>query len=118
MDIKAIGEVTALGDGIAVLELDDVYEAALLGIEPGMRLDVLYWMHELTPGKRAMLQTYPRGDRTKPLRGVFALRSPMRPNPIGVTTVTVLEVDGPRVRVEGLDAHGGSPIIDIKMARE
>ena len=117
MEIKPIGIVTALGDGNALLEIEPSLEPAFLGVEPGTRLDVLYWMHELDAARRAVLQTHPRGDRSRPVRGVFALRSPMRPNPIGVTTVTVLDIDGASLTVEGLDAHDGSPIIDIKMAR-
>jgi len=117
MEIRPIGRVKRLSDEECELTLDETVREGLLGVEPGMRLDVLYWMHELSEEKRRRLQCHPRGDRSRPLRGVFALRSPMRPNPVGVTTVEVLEVDGTTLRVSGLDAEDGSPVIDLKMAR-
>ena len=60
------------------------------------------------------LQVHPRGDRSRPLRGLFAVRSPRRPNPIGVTTVRVRRVGGNVLEVVGLDALDGSPVLDIK----
>ncbi|MFH1739812.1 MAG: TrmO family methyltransferase, partial [bacterium] len=59
---------------------------------------------------------HPGGDRSRPMRGVFATRSPARPNPIGVTTVRVLDCEENALVVEGLDALDGSPIVDIKIA--
>ena len=59
---------------------------------------------------------HPRGDASRPLTGVFATRSPDRPNPIGLHTVTVVAVDDAVVRVAGLDAVDGTPILDIKPA--
>jgi len=88
----------------------------MLGIEPGMRLQIMFWMHRLTEEHRRILQCHPRGDRSRPKRGVFALRSPMRPNMIGSTEVTVTAVDGRWLEVTGLDALDGSPVVDIKMA--
>ncbi len=113
--LTPIGVVRTLADD-AVLEIDTRYADGLLGIATGDALLVLYWMHELPPAAREVLQAHPRGDRTRPLTGVFALRSPMRPNPIGVTEVQVAAIDGCRVTVRGLDAHDGSPILDVKIA--
>jgi tRNA (Thr-GGU) A37 N-methylase len=62
------------------------------------------------------LSQHPRGDRTRPKRGVFTLRSPRRPNPIGVTVVDLLGVEGNVLRVRGLDACNGTPILDLKLA--
>jgi len=62
----------------------------------------------------ALLQ-HPRGDRSRPRRGVFALHTPYRPNPIGVTVVDLLSVEGNVLRVRGLDALNGTPILDIKL---
>jgi tRNA-Thr(GGU) m(6)t(6)A37 methyltransferase TsaA len=84
---------------------------ALTGISVGDRLELLTWLHL---GDRSTLTTYPRGDTTRPLMGVFATRSPDGPNPIGLHTVTVTAVDGNVVRVEGLEAVDGTPVIDIK----
>ena len=87
------------------------------GIEPGDRLDVLYWMHRLPAEKRRALKVHPQGDERRPLKGVFGLRSPMRPNPIGVSTVTVRRIEKGLLYVDPFDAFDGSPIVDIKAAR-
>jgi len=62
------------------------------------------------------LQQHPRGDLSRSKRGVFALRSPRRPNPIGVTEVDLLEIAGNVIRVRGLDAVDGTPVLDLKPA--
>jgi L-fuculose-phosphate aldolase len=62
------------------------------------------------------LLQHPRGDRTRAKRGVFALRSPHRPNPIGVTVVKILGIADNVVCVKGLDAYDGSPVLDLKPA--
>ena len=120
IQLRTIGVVRRDGgdgaDGQAVLAVQPELRPALLGIEPGMRLQVMYWMHRLSDEHRRVLQCHPRGDRSRPLRGVFALRSPMRPNMIGSTEVDVKAVRGTEVVVTGLDAFDGSPIVDIKIA--
>jgi tRNA (adenine37-N6)-methyltransferase len=60
------------------------------------------------------LQQRRRGDPQEPLRGVFAVRSPRRPNPIGLTTVKLLHIEGNTLTVAGLDAWDGTPVLDIK----
>jgi len=97
-----------------VIEVRPEYEEALLRIEDREHLWVLFWMSELRPEQRYTLQVHPRGNRENPLTGVFATHSPMRPNPIGMTRVRLIERDGLRLTVEGLDAFDGSPVIDIK----
>jgi tRNA-Thr(GGU) m(6)t(6)A37 methyltransferase TsaA len=62
------------------------------------------------------LRQHPRGDTARPLRGVFALRSPRRPNPIGVTEVELVEIQGNVLRVKGLDAVDHTPVLDLKPA--
>ncbi len=97
----------------AVLELDVDVEPALDGLEPGMAVVVLTWLHL---GDRGTLAVHPRSDPTRPLTGVFATRSPDRPNPIGLHRCEVLAVDGPRLTVRGLEAVDGTPVVDIKIA--
>lgn len=87
------------------------YAAAADGLAPGDRIVLLTWLHQ---ADRAVLTTHPRGDRTRPLAGVFATRSPARPNPIGLHEVTITERDGPRLRVSGLEAIDGTPVLDVK----
>jgi tRNA-Thr(GGU) m(6)t(6)A37 methyltransferase TsaA len=62
------------------------------------------------------LLQHPRGDETREKRGVFALRSPRRPNPVGVTEVELLSIQGTTLTVRGLDAVDGTPVLDIKPA--
>ena len=63
---------------------------------------------------RDVLRVHPRGDLRRPAQGVFTTRSPDRPNPIGLHRVTVLEVDGLRLRVRDLEALDGTPVVDVK----
>lgn len=91
--------------------LDPDLTAGLLGLEPGSDVLVLYYLHQSIGYD---LQVHPQGDLSRPLRGVFATRSPRRPNPIGVTTARVQRVAGHVLEVVGLDALDGSPVLDIK----
>jgi tRNA-Thr(GGU) m(6)t(6)A37 methyltransferase TsaA len=96
----------------AWIDLDPAYAPALMGVEPGARVLVVTWLHQ---GDRTVLQCHPRADKNRPLRGVFATRSPDRPNPIGLHEVKVLEVAEPaRLRVFPLEAIDGTPVVDIK----
>jgi tRNA-Thr(GGU) m(6)t(6)A37 methyltransferase TsaA len=85
------------------------------GIAPGRRLMVIFVFDRAAEYE---LRQHPRGDRRRSLRGVFALHSPRRPNPIGVTVVEVLEIAKDVVRVRGLDAWPGTPILDLKMEKK
>jgi len=93
------------------LVIDESYKDALLGIEKGRKIVILYWMHL---AERDVLQVHPRHDSTRPLRGVFSTRSPQRPNPISIDTVEVLGVKGTVIEVRGIDAVDGTPLLDIK----
>ncbi len=95
----------------AVLVLDEDVRAAIDGLRMGDRIVVLTWLHL---ADRDELVTRPRDDPQAPLTGVFATRSPNRPNPIGLHEVTVTAVDGLRIHVDGLEALDGTPIVDIK----
>ncbi len=95
----------------AWLELAAQAAQGLLGIAAGDELVVLTWLHR---AQREVLQVHPRGDLEAPLKGVFATRSPDRPNPVGLHRVVVLEVVGHRLRVTPMEAIDGTPIVDIK----
>ncbi len=100
------------GAPAAVLEIDPEFFDCLDGIEAGQDIWILTWLHE---ARRSVLKVYPRGRRRNILTGVFATRSPDRPNPIGLHRTKVLSVsaDG-RVQVQSLEAIDGTPIVDIK----
>jgi tRNA-Thr(GGU) m(6)t(6)A37 methyltransferase TsaA len=95
----------------AWLELVDDVTKGLTGIKVGDALIVLTWLHL---AQRNVLQVHPRGRLDLPLTGVFATRSPDRPNPIGLHRVSVLEVDKQRLKVAPMEAIDGTPIVDIK----
>jgi tRNA-Thr(GGU) m(6)t(6)A37 methyltransferase TsaA len=83
----------------------------LLQLVPGNEIHVLTWLHQAS---REVLQVHPRGEVERPLCGVFATRSPDRPNPIGLHTTTVVAVEGNSVMVNHLEAIDGTPVLDIK----
>jgi len=93
--------------------LDPAVVEGLTGVEPGQRLMVIFHFHLSSAFE---LLQHPRGDLSRPRRGVFALRSPRRPNGIGVAVVDVLAVEENVLRVRGLDALDGTPVLDLKSA--
>ena len=100
----------------AWLEVLEDFAPGLDGIEAGQDIMVLTWLHE---SERRVLKVHPRDDLRNPLTGVFATRSADRPNPIGLHRVKVLAVDeGFRLRVRGLEAIDGTPLVDIKPVLE
>jgi len=102
-------------DNLCRLEVDARYEDAFLGLEQFSHIDVFYWLHENdNPEGRSRLRVHPRGDRANPLTGVFATRSPRRPNPIAVTRCRILSVAEGTITIDDIDARDGSPLIDIK----
>ena len=115
--IDPIGTVRKVSENEVVIDLLPACRAGLHGIVPGDRLDVPYWMHKLPADQRRKLKVHPQGNGQRPLKGVFGLRSPMRPNPIGATVVQVVRVEGASLAVTGLDALDGSPVVDLKATR-
>jgi tRNA-Thr(GGU) m(6)t(6)A37 methyltransferase TsaA len=84
---------------------------ALDGLSAGDEVIVLTWLDR---ANREVLRVHPRGDLSRPEQGVFATRSPDRPNPIGLHRVRIELVEGNRVRVSDLEAVDGTPVIDVK----
>ena len=96
----------------AWVEIDPAFADAVAGIVEGDEIILLTWLDR---SRRDVIQVPPRGDLANPLTGVFATRSPDRPNPIGLHRVRVLEADGrARLRVWPLEAIDATPVIDIK----
>jgi tRNA-Thr(GGU) m(6)t(6)A37 methyltransferase TsaA len=95
----------------AWLEMNSTVSEGLEGIAVGDEMVLITWLHQ---ADRDLLKVRPRRDPNRPLTGVFATRSPHRPNPIGLHRVTVLEIVGNRLKVGALEAIDGTPIVDIK----
>ncbi len=91
--------------------LDPAFTEGLTGLEAGKEILVVFWFDR---SKGFDLMQHPKGDTSRPKRGVFTLRSPHRPNPIGVSQVQLLGIEGNVLRVRGLDAFDGTPVLDIK----
>ncbi|SEF26431.1 tRNA-Thr(GGU) m(6)t(6)A37 methyltransferase TsaA [Amycolatopsis pretoriensis] len=87
------------------------YHPAAADLHPGDHLVLLTWLHE---ADREVQAVHPRGDPDRPREGVFSTRSPDRPNPIGLHTVTVTAVENGVLMVTGLEAIDGTPVLDVK----
>jgi len=101
-------------ESVSELVIDSSYAGILDGIEDFSHLLVLYWAHCVEPEGRSLTKVHPMGRKDLPLVGVFSTCSPARPNPVLVIAVRLLERDGFVLRVKGLDAVDGSPVLDIK----
>jgi tRNA-Thr(GGU) m(6)t(6)A37 methyltransferase TsaA len=112
--VRPIGWIRK-ADGRTTIELDDQYRPGLLGVDQLDSVWVLYWFDRNdTPGQRAILQVHPHGDARNPLRGVFATRAPVRPNPIALSRCRVLSVQGAVIEIDDIDALADTPVLDIK----
>jgi len=89
-------------------------DAALEGISGFSHLFVMFWLNQIKEEQRLMLKVHPRGRTDLPLTGVFAVRTMLRPNPIGLTLVELIAVEDNILTVKGLDAFDGTPVLDIK----
>lgn len=95
------------------IEIFEPWVPALDGLAQSARIEVLYWLHQ---SRRDLVMQSPKNDGTA--RGTFSLRSPVRPNPIGSSTVILVRIEGPNVFVQGLDCVDGTPLLDLKPARD
>jgi tRNA-Thr(GGU) m(6)t(6)A37 methyltransferase TsaA len=120
--LKPIGVVrtTAVGDEvkdktrISHIIIHKKLAKALDGINEFSHLFVLFWLHEISEEQRKTLKVHPRGRKDMPLLGIFATRTMLRPNPIGLTLVELVKVEGNILTILGLDAFDGTPVLDIK----
>ena len=92
---------------------DDLVEG-LSGISGYSHLFVLFYLNQVTDEQKKTLRVHPRGRMDMPLVGVFVARTMLRPNPIGLTLVEIVKVEGNVLTVRGLDAYDGTPVLDIK----
>jgi tRNA-Thr(GGU) m(6)t(6)A37 methyltransferase TsaA len=111
---EAVGDEVKDKSRISKIVLRDELVEALEGITGFSHLFVLFWLNQVSNEQRMSLKVHPRGRMDMPLLGVFATRTNLRPNPIGLTLVELLKVEGNTLTVRGLDAFDGTPILDIK----
>jgi tRNA-Thr(GGU) m(6)t(6)A37 methyltransferase TsaA len=112
--LKSRGEAPRQGsEGApdAWLEVRPRAAEGLEGLAVGDEIIVVTWLHR---ARRDVLRVHPRSDSRNPLTGVFATRSPDRPNPLGLHPVTVRAIDGNRLRIGPMEAIDGTPVVDIK----
>jgi tRNA-Thr(GGU) m(6)t(6)A37 methyltransferase TsaA len=95
----------------AWIEFSPQVAEAIEGMSVGDEVIVVTWLHE---ARRDVLQVHPRGDQGRPLTGVFATRSPDRPNPLGLHRVTVRHISKSRLMVGPIEAIDGTPVVDVK----
>ena len=102
-------------DGACFVEIDKTHVDALFGLDGYSHMIVFVWFHKNdVPEKRKVLKVHPRGNKANPLTGVFATRSPVRPNPIGLFLCRIISIADNIIKIEQIDAFDGSPVIDIK----
>jgi tRNA-Thr(GGU) m(6)t(6)A37 methyltransferase TsaA len=94
------------------IEVFDPWVPALDGLEDYSRIEVLYWLHL---SRRDLIRQSPANDAVS--RGIFSLRTPVRPNPIGTSIASLVAIEGPVVLVRGLDCLDGTPLLDLKPDR-
>lgn len=114
-EVQFIGVVEESKDEKAKIRIYPEFKSGLKGIDGFSHIIILYWIHlRDTKEDRSTLLVYPRRHKVNIETGVFACRSPSRPNPIGLCVAELLEVKDNLIIVKGLDAIEGSPIVDIK----
>lgn len=112
--VHPIGHVEKSGDRTLIV-LGKKYQSGLMGLEGFSHVQVFWWFDKNdTPEKRSILQVHPRGNPQNPLTGVFATRSPFRPNLIALSLCKIVAVKDNVVEVEQIDAFGGTPVLDLK----
>jgi len=109
-----VGKVEKKGDS-TVVRIFDSYSEALKGLDDFSHVIVVYWFHKNdTPIERSVLQIHPRSNSKNPMTGIFACRSPLRPNLIALSVCKIISIIGNSIYIERIDAFDGSPVIDLK----
>jgi tRNA-Thr(GGU) m(6)t(6)A37 methyltransferase TsaA len=111
---EALGDEVKDKERISQIVVNRELAEALDGIAEFSHLFVLFWLHEVTSEERNTRKVHPRGTEDLPLLGVFATRTKLRPNPIGLTLVELMNVKDNVLTVRGLDAFDETPVLDLK----
>lgn len=111
---EAVGDEVRDKNRTSQIIISSELTEALDGIDSFSHLFVLFWLSQISNRQRKTMKVHPRGRKDMPLLGVFATRTNLRPNPIGLTLVELLKVEGNMLTVRGLDAFDGTPVLDLK----
>ncbi len=111
---EAVGDEVKDKNRLSQIVINSDLAEALDGIAGFSHFFVLFWLDRIPDKERTMLKVHPRGRADLPLLGIFATRSKLRPNPIGLTLVELVRVEGNVLTVRGLDAFDGTPVLDLK----
>jgi tRNA (adenine37-N6)-methyltransferase len=111
---SAVGDEVKDKSLISHIVLNREFVEGLDGISEFSHLFVLFYLDQVTAEQRKTLKVHPRGRADLPLTGVFTVRTMLRPNPVGLTLVELLNVQGNVLTVRGLDAYDGTPVLDVK----
>jgi tRNA-Thr(GGU) m(6)t(6)A37 methyltransferase TsaA len=98
---------------VSEVVLDESFTKALDGIDEWSHVYIIYWLNEVVTNEEPVLH-FPSAKLESPLLGIFATRAPIHPNPIGLTLVELIKREKNIIRVRGLDAYDGTPVLDIK----
>ena len=113
-EVRPVGWVRKAEDRTTIV-IEPQYQPAMMGLADLTSIWVLYWFDRNdTPHGRSILQVHPRNDPANPLRGVFATRSPFRPNLIALSQCRVIAVRDNVIEIDGIDALPDTPVLDIK----
>jgi tRNA (adenine37-N6)-methyltransferase len=111
---ETVGDETEDKTGTSQIIINSELTEALNGITGFSHLFILFWLNKIPNQQRKTLRVHPRGRQDMPLLGVFATRTKLRPNPIGLTLVELVKTEGNVITVRGLDAFNGTPVLDVK----
>ncbi|OPX36846.1 MAG: tRNA (N6-threonylcarbamoyladenosine(37)-N6)-methyltransferase TrmO [Desulfobacteraceae bacterium 4484_190.2] len=123
IEIEVIGSVVSpvkepvdenWGEVVSEIVLDKKYADALIGLKDFSHAVIIYFMHLATDKNRVKMTRRPQGRDDMPFVGIFSQRAKRRPNPVGVTAVKIIKVENNALKVQGLDAIDGTPVLDIK----
>ena len=114
VETEAVGDDVKDKSRVSKIVINEELVPALDGINGFSHVFIIFWMSQIPEDKRLILKVHPRGRMDMPLLGVFATRTNLRPNPIGLTLVELLKVEDNILTVRGLDAFDGTPVLDLK----
>jgi len=102
------------GEVISEIALNEKYADGLIGLKDFSHAVIIYFMHLATDKERVNIRRHPQGRDDMPFVGIFSQRAKRRPNPVGVTAVKIIKVENNVLKIQGLDAIDGTPVLDIK----